>query len=60
MVSSSTFKTSFSNLFLAPRAGFVEDNFSTDQGGQGDDFRMVLIRSMQPRFLALTVGLMLL
>ena len=28
------------NLFLAPGTGFMENNFSTDQGGK-DSFRMI-------------------
>ena len=47
--------------FLAPRTGFVEDGSSTDDG-EGDGFRMILIRSKQPRssYAQFTVGFTLL
>lgn len=47
--------------FLAAGTGFVEDSSSTDDG-EGDGFRMILIRSKQPRssYAQFTVGFTLL
>ena len=41
-------------IFLAPGTDTVEDNFSTDRVGYG--FKMILIRSVQPRSLACMVN----
>ena len=43
----------WSPTFLAPGTSFMEDNYFMNPGRDG--FRMILIRSLQPRSLACTV-----